>query len=53
LYFNKAQDGFRDFVDSEERNTIPPDLQDITSAVSTIPITSGDAGRGFRAMNII
>ena len=37
MNLKKAQDGFRDFADSEERNVIPPpDLQDTTSAVSTI-----------------
>jgi len=29
LNFNKAQHGFRDFVDIEERNPILPDLQDL------------------------
>lgn len=38
--FNKAQDELLgNFMDSEERNPIRPDLQDTTSAVNTIPIT--------------
>jgi len=37
-------------VTSDERNRIPPDLQDITSAIL---ITSADAERGFRTMNIM
>jgi len=41
------------FVDSEDANPIPPDLRAIASAVSTIPITSADSGRGFSARNII
>jgi len=55
LNLNKAQDGFRDFVDSEERNPISPFLQgiDLTSAVSAIPIISPDAERDFKTMNTI
>lgn len=52
LNLNKVHDGFRDVVDSEKRNLLPPDQQNITSALNSIPITSADAERGFRFMNI-
>lgn len=49
---DKTRRGFRDFIDNGG-SSIPDDMTDINFAVSTIPVTSADAERGFSTMNII
>ena len=51
LEFKQSRGRIQRFCDSVEINPIPPDLQNITSSVSTIPITS--ANSGLRTMNVV
>ena len=53
LDYSKAQTGFRDLIDSDEDSNIPADLQQVITTISTIPVTSADAERGFSTMNLI
>lgn len=52
LDYKNAQGGFRDLIDSEEGKYIP-ELQPVTTTITTIPVTSADAERGFSSMNLI
>ena len=49
---DKTRRAFRDFVDNGG-SSIPDDMTELNFAVSTIPVTSADAERGFSTMNII
>jgi len=52
--FAKAQDGFRDFVDDDGVCLrVPDSFRQLTMTISSLPVTSADAERGFSTMNII
>jgi hypothetical protein len=50
--YSNAQDGFRDFIDNGGVR-LTHGLEELNTAIKTIPVSSADAERGFSTMNII
>lgn len=45
-------EAFRDFIDNGG-TAVPESLKPLMTAVNSLPVTSGDCGRGFGAMNLM
>ena len=48
ISYVKAQDGFRDLIDQAGAE-ISDNLRELTTAISTLPVASADAERGFNS----